>query len=329
MRSTRGPVTVADVAARAGVHPSTVSRALNLGTDRVSPDLVRKVRAAAEELGYRPNGLARALRTAKSASVGMLIPDISNPVYAPVVRGVEDALRAEGLSVLVSSTDNDADREAALLDIMLDRKVDGLLLATATRSYQQAGRLLNARIPVTLIGRATDVSWAPIVRVDDASGIRAAVTCLAALGHRHIVHLAGTDAVSTGRDRRVAFEQAIAECGLRPEDCTVVSADRFGEPVGIDLGVLMARDLVSRNVTFTAVVAANDLLAIGCYQVFEEAGIRIPEAVSVVGYNDIFLADRISPPLTTVRVPFHEIGLHAGRLLLAQMVGAMARPPRR
>jgi LacI family transcriptional regulator len=238
-----------------------------------------------------------------------------------MVRGTEDAFREEELSVLVASTDNDAKREAALIDLMLDRKVDGLILATVTRSYRQAERLLGSDIPVTLVGRSTDETWAPVARVDDDFGIKSAVEHLVSMGHRRIVHLAGTHTVSTGRDRRLAFRRATKDAGLRPDECHVVSADLFGGPVGIELGSRMAARLLESGVEFSAIVAANDLLAIGCYDIFKAAKIRIPDEVSVVGFNDILLADRVYPSLTTVRVPLYEIGREAGRLLLSQMHG--------
>lgn len=309
-------VTVKDVAARAGVHPSTVSRALNAGVRRVSPELVSRVLAAAEELGYRPNRLARALRLEHSSTVGMLIPDISNPVYAPIVRGVEDALRASGVSVLVSSTDNDLAHESELVAVMVDRQVDGLLLATATRSYPLLAGLLARRMPVVLINRSTDDPSAPVVRGDDDLGIQMAVDHLVALGHRRIAHLAGTSSVTTGHHRRRAFVRALQEAGLPVDQTAIVSADLFEGPVGVELGASMARELLRREVPFTAVIAANDLLAVGCYDVFKGAGMRIPEDISIVGYNDVLLVDRLDPPLTTVRYPHYEIGLRAGRAII-------------
>ena len=182
-----------DVAARAGVHPSTVSRSLTAGTGRVSSDLVERVVAAAKELGYRPNRVARALRMERSSSIGMLIPDISNPAYPPIVRGVEDVLRASGISVLLASTDNDPRREAELVAGMIDHRVDGLLLATATRDYPPLKDVLAAKIPVILLNRSTDDLSVPLVRGDDEKGIQCAVQHLKALGHERIAHLAGTD----------------------------------------------------------------------------------------------------------------------------------------
>ncbi|MGQ7793664.1 LacI family DNA-binding transcriptional regulator [Faunimonas sp. B44] len=315
----RTTVTVADVAALAGVHPSTVSRALNEGTQRVSAELVERVFAASKELGYRPNGIARALRMERSLSVGMIIPDISNPIYAPIVRGVEDVLRNAGRSVFVASTDNDLAREADSLTVMLDRKVDGILLATATRDYPHVERLQRANTPVVLINRATSTPWAPLVKVDDHKGVSLAVEHLQALGHTQIAHLAGTATVSSGYDRRHAFVRSMQEAGLPVDPTLIVSADIFGSPVGLKLGNLQARELLSRCVTFTAVIAANDLLAVGCYDVFAEAGIRVPEDVSIVGYHDMPLVNRLSPPLTTVRSPQYQLGAQAGTTILQEI----------
>ena len=320
----KSAVTVKDVAQRAGVHPSTVSRALSAGTARVSADLVARVLAAAEALSYRPNRVARALRMRQSSSVGMLIPDILNPAYPPIVRGVEDALRPAGLSVLLASTDNDPRREADLIALMLDQRVDGLLLATATRKYPPLADLLRAGLPVVLANRSTGNGQLPLVTGDDERGIRLAVEHLRSLGHQDIAHLAGTDRVSSGHDRKRAFVRAMRETGKPADPEAIVSADQFDGPVGIQLGELLTRELLARRVKFTAVVAANDLLAMGCYTVLERNHLAVPGAVSVVGYNDIGLADRISPPLTTVHNPLYEIGLAAGQRLLQCMQGGGA-----
>jgi len=320
-RRAKSPVTVKDVAARAGVHPSTVSRALTAGTGRVSPELVERVAAAAREMGYRPNRLARALRMEQSSSVGMLIPDISNPAYPPIVRGVEDAVRASGISVLLASTDNDPRREAELVSVMIDHRIDGLLLATATRNYPPLQSVLAAKIPTILLNRSTDELLVPLVRGDDERGIQLAVQHLKDLGHTRIAHLAGTELVSNGRDRRNAFIRSMQQAGLPLDPAAIVAADQFKGPVGVELGVALTRELLSRGFAFTAVIAANDLLAIGCYDVLKSANIRIPEDVSVIGYNDVYLVDRLSPPLTTVRHPLYEIGLRAGRLILERIAG--------
>ncbi|MHB8494406.1 MAG: LacI family DNA-binding transcriptional regulator [Casimicrobiaceae bacterium] len=320
-RKKKGRVTVKDVAALAGVHPSTVSRALTIGTKRVTPELVARVTEAAKQLSYRPNRLARALRVERSSSVGMLIPDISNPAYPPIVRGVEDALRVARIPVLLASTDNDPSREAELIALMLDQRVDGLLLATATRKYAPLQTLLAADLPVVLINRCPEKTSLPLVRGDDDRGIELAVRHLASLGHTHIAHLAGTDTVSSGNARRLAFIRTIKALGLAHEPGLIVSADQFKGPVGIELGMALTRELIRRDLPFTSVVAANDLLAIGCYKVLDSVHLRIPEDVSVIGYNDVSLVDGLSPPLTTVHNPLYEIGFRAGHAILDRMRG--------
>lgn len=309
-------VTVKEVAERAGVHPSTVSRALSAGTNRVTADLVARVLAAAEELSYRPNRLARALRVSQSSSVGMLIPDILNPAYPPIVRGAEDALRPAGLSVLLASTDNDVRREREFITLMLDQRVDGLLLATATRKFGPLEDLLRARVPVVLANRGIGNNPLPLVTGDDILGIELAVRHLRSLGHQHIAHLAGTEKVSSGYDRKRAFIRTMKATGAPAKPEAIVSADDFTGPVGITLGESLAQELLRRRVSFTAVVAANDLLAIGCYDVLKRRGLTIPRDVSIIGYNDIALVDRVSPPLTTIHNPLYEIGFTAGEILL-------------
>jgi LacI family transcriptional regulator len=322
-------VTVKEVAERAGVHPSTVSRALSAGTNRVSADLVARVLAAADELSYRPNRLARALRVRQSSSIGMLIPDILNPAYPPIVRGAEDALRPAGLSVLLASTDNDVQREREFITLMLDRRVDGLLLATATRKFGPLDDLLRARVPVVLANRGIGNNRLPLVTGDDVLGIDLAIRHLRSLGHQHIAHLAGTEKVSSGYDRKRAFIRMMKATGTPANSDAIVSADDFSGPVGISLGESLAQELLRRRVSFTAVVAANDLLAIGCYDVLKRSGLAIPSDVSIVGYNDIGLVDRVSPPLTTIHNPLYEIGFAAGELLLSAIKGSGNPSPKR
>lgn len=311
--------TMADVARAAGVDVSTVSRALN---DRTAPllraETVAKVVAAAEELGYRPNALARGLRTQRSFTVGMVIPDLTNPFFPPIVRGAEDALDAEQYTVVLTNTDNDPDREARAVRSLVSRQVDGLLLAISHLDDVGPDSIELGGIPVVLVNRRRPDDQVTAVVPDDHSGIALAVDHLAGMGHRAIGHIAGPQDTSTGRTRRIAFlERVRAHDGGNDPELHVAVADVYGA----EAGAAACAALLDRCPELTAIVAANDQLAVGCLRACRERGLRIPVDLSLVGFNDMALVDLLDPPLTTVRIPQYEMGHVAGRLLLERMTG--------
>jgi LacI family transcriptional regulator len=306
-------VTLRDVAMRAGVHPSTVSRALNAATrDLVNDATTERVLRAARELGYRPNSLARGLKTNKTFTIGMLLPDLTNPLFPPIVRGIEDILGAADYTLILGNTDNDAEREQHLIASMMDRRVDGLMLATAQRKTPVIGEMVAAGVPVVLVNRTVDTPQVPTVTADDHAGIGLAVRHLAGMGHTSIAHVGGPQHVSTGLARYQSFLAWMKTEGLDVDPNLVVFADWYHE----DPGAKAFRALLDRGTDFTAVVAANDLIAIGCYDVLNDAGRSIGGDVSVVGYNDIPFADKLSPPLTTIRIPHYQIGVKAAEVML-------------
>jgi LacI family transcriptional regulator len=305
--------TLHHVAERANVHPSTASRALNAKTrSMVREETVERVLAAAVELGYQPNALARGLKINQTMTIGMLIPDLNNPLFPPIVRGIEDRANEDGFSLLLGNTDNDLAKERNLLEVMMRRRVDGLLLATAKRSHPLLSELLERDFPVVLVNRTADEPPLSSVAGDDQAGIRLAVKHLVDQGHRRIAHLAGTSSVSTGVNRRQSFQTSMESLGCEVDPQLVVTCEWFRE----EDGEVAFEELVARSVPFTAIVAANDMIALGCYRAARRHGIRIPEDISVVGYNDTRFADAFCPPLTTVRLPLYEIGRKAAELLL-------------
>ena len=309
----RRRVSLADVAAAAGVHLSTASRALNPATRaRVRPATVERVLAAAQTVGYRPNSIARGLRTNKTYTIGMLIPDLTNPLFPPIVKGIEDRLSQDGYTLLLANTDGDLDREASILGSMASRRVDGLLLATARREYPVVHELLAEGMKVVLVNRTMEDAPVPSVTGDEYEGIGLAVKHLVGLGHRRIAYVGGDPDASTGLIRYQAFTSWLHGAGLELDSDLIAVADRFREEPGASAFAA----LLDRGSEFTAVVAGNDLLALGCYDVLRERSLEIPRSISVVGYNDILFADKFAPPLTTVRIPHYQIGVRAAQLLL-------------
>jgi LacI family transcriptional regulator len=310
-----GSVTIRDVARVAKVHPGTVSRALNEETRAlVNPDTAERVLQAAESLGYRPNRIARGLKTSRSHTIGVLIPDITNPLFPPILRGVEDRLDEAGYTSLIVNTDNDPERERVYLEAMRDRQVDGFISATA-RLDRELAELAGGGMPLVLVNRSLEDGSVPAVTVDDRRGIALAVEHVAGLGHRRIGHVAGPQNLSTGHRRCLGFVEAMGEAGLdAPEE--LIS---FGEAFTEEAGARACAALLDSAPSVTAIVAGNDLMAIGCYDVIEERGLRCPEDVSIVGFNDMPFLDKLRPPLTSVRIPQREIGKVAADLLLEQL----------
>jgi LacI family transcriptional regulator len=309
-----GGSTLRDVARRLGIHPATASRALNDRTRHlVSAETATRVTEAARELGYTPNSIARSLKTSRSLTVGVILPDLTNPLFPPMVRGIEDALLPAGFTALLANTDNDQERARAVVDALRHRQVDGWISAIATLHDHLFNR---AGIPIVLLNRQ-DEEGTPAIVGDDHDGVAQAISHLVALGHRRIAYVGGPQAVSTGVVRHRAFREAAAAHGLEGGGELV----RFGASFTEVEGAHGLRSLLDDGVEFTAVLAGNDLMALGCYDALAERGLRCPADLSVIGFNDMPFADKFAPPLTSVRIPHHEMGLRAAERLLARLGG--------
>ena len=314
------PITLAILARHLKLHPSSVSRALDPARcHAISPEVVTKVRQAADKLGYRPNRAAAALRTGKSGCVGILLPDITNPVFPPILRGIEDGLQQGGLFTLVANTGGSPAATRDLLGRMLAQGVDGVILATASNKDELLPMLRAAGTPVVLVNRVDARADCPAVISDDAAGISQSVNHLVELGHRHIAHIAGPQGLSTGARRLQGFKSAMSDAGLDMSNVEI--CDGYSIEAG---HAACLRLLAVTNTPFTALVACNDLVALGAIDALRETGLHVPGDVSVTGHNDMPLMDRVEPALTTVRIQHHEMGRAAAQLLMQ----AMANPAR-
>jgi LacI family transcriptional regulator len=313
--------TLRDVAEAAGVHAATASRALNPATRKlVKAETARRVIDVAETLGYRPNPIARGLKTSKSGTVGLVIPDLTNPLFPPIVRGIEAVLEPAGFSGLIVNTDNDPGRERAQIEVLRSRQVEGLIVATARVKHPLLEQLHREGVVMVMVNRRPDGVDVPSITPDDAAGIALAVRHLADLGHRRIAHVAGPADTSTGVTRATSFRSAVHDLGLDEDPALVTSVPQWSEAAGAD-GL---RRLLDADLGFTAIVAGNDLIALGCYDVFSERGISCPDDMSVVGFNDMPFLDKLNPPLTSIAIPHQQIGAGASQLLL----DAIAEPHR-
>ncbi|ALG11782.1 LacI family DNA-binding transcriptional regulator [Kibdelosporangium phytohabitans] len=308
--------TLKEVAQRAGVHVTTASRALNPATSSlVNPATMRRVQAAARELRYQPNAMARGLKTSRSMSVGVLLPDLTNPLFPPIVRGIEDVLANSGYTTLIANTDNDLDRQRTLFDTLRARQVDGVIIATARRDDTLFAEAHKQGARMVMVNRRVDQSDIPSVTGDDHDGIAMAVRHLIELGHTRIAHVGGPQHTSTGRTRQRAYRQALDEAGIELDPGLLVTAQEFTEAEG----ATAARGMFEAGKRPTAIVAANDMIALGCLDVFSDRRMRCPQDISLVGFNDMPFVDRLTPPLSTVHVPHYQIGAEAARMLLDRL----------
>jgi LacI family transcriptional regulator len=307
-------VTIRDVAAHASVNASTVSRVLNPATRHlIGDEVARRVLASVKTLGYRPNVLASALSGGQSKVVGILVPDIENPVFPPIIRGIEEQLAAEGFGVLIANTVGPSHEQERVLEQMFSRQVDGLILATAARQDPLVRRCILEGVPVVLVNRGEDGGKVPEVVNDDFLSMRLAVDHLVQLGHKRIAHVSGPASLATGYSRAQGFLMAAQQHAL--SDLPIVEASEFTR----EAGKLACTKLLKQHKSVTAIVAANDLIALGCYDALAAAKLHCPADVSVIGHNDMPLVDVLNPPLTTLRIQHREMGRQAARLLLERL----------
>ncbi len=306
-----GRRTILDVARLAGVHPSTVSRALHRADLPLRPETRRKVLAAVERLEYRPSALARGLRLQRTRTLGMLVPDITNPFFPPLIRGAEEAARERGYELVLCNTDDAPDRENASLGVLREREADGVLIATSRMADATVAAVRHERFPFVLVNRGSRVAADLSVEVDNERAASAVVDHLAALGHRRIAHIAGPASTTTGAERAAGYREALRRHGLPVSGALVAEAEAYSEAAG----QMAAGRLLEAGPT--AIFAANDLLALGALRAAREAGLRVPADLSLVGVNDMPMAGLIDPALTTVRVPGREMGEIAARMLIS------------
>lgn len=316
--------TLKELAARAKVHPSTISRIVNQDPRlRVAPATRARIEALLRETEYRPNGVARGLKLRQTLVLAVVIPDITNPFFGALFRGIEDGAGPRGYQVLLCNTDGSPDRQRAHLHSLIARRVDGVILASSFLKDPSVRWLRHQRIPYVLVNRFSEEGLDPFVGSDDLTGAKLATQHLISLGHVRIGHLAGQSTVSTGVLRRRGFQMAMTEAGLSTKPELQVESGFIEEG-----GIRGMEKLLALREPPTALFAVTDAVAVGAYGVVRRSGLRIPEDAAIVGYNDIPLAGRLIPGLTTVHVPIHEFGSAAARLLLEQIESGHVTPRR-
>jgi len=304
----RKRVTIREVAARAGVSVSTVSRVLN-GRDahHMRPETKARVLRAIEELEYTPVKAARALRRQRTQVIGVLLPDISNPFFSLLARGVESVAFEKGYSILICDSNHDSRKEAVYLSMLLEERVEGLVFIPVGRpATDLIQRLLNHGVKIMVADRRVD--GLPTVSADNRGGSASLARYLLDIGYRKIAYLAGPKGVSSAEERFAGLVSALEEEGLNPVWV------RWGH-FTFESGYHLTRKLLS-EVKADAIVAGNDLMAVGAIRAVEERGLRVPEDIGVAGFDHVPLADLVKPRLTTVEVPASRIGEEAARQLI-------------
>jgi LacI family transcriptional regulator len=303
-------VTIEDVARAAGVSRQTVSRAIN-NRGEISPQTRARVLGVAEEMGYRPSSIARGLATQRTRTLGLVVPDSANPFFSEVARGAEHVAYAEGYNVFLCNTDEDQQREQAVLQSLEEKRVDGAVLCSS-RLPEDKLRAIVSRYPaVVLINRRVEGDDVGTVLIDDEMGGQMATRHLLRADHRAVGFLAGPPASHSGRQRAKGYRVALTTAGL-PDNANWV---RHCSPV-VEGGRETARELLADHPDLTALFCYNDLVAVGALQACADLGRAVPGDIAIVGFDDIPLAALVTPSLSTCHVSLYEIGTYAMQLLL-------------
>lgn len=299
----------------------TVSRVIN-NSGYISQETRERVEQAIADLGYVPNALARSLRFKKTKTIALILTDITNPFFTTVARGVEDTASEHGFTVMFCNTDESQDDETEYLNVLVQKQVDGVLLVPASCTPESATFLLDRNVPVVLLDRHIPDVEVDSVRGDSEGGAHLLTNHLIALGHRRIALLCGPRTVSTSQDRALGYRRALADAGLEADDGLI-----FWGQYTPQSGEHLTRLALARQPRPTAIFAANNFVAIGVLHAVREAGLRVPDDVSLVTFDDLPVASLIDPFLTVVEQPAYAMGERATRLLLDRLAGRSPAEP--
>jgi LacI family transcriptional regulator len=313
------PATIREVAVRAGVSTATVSRSLRGGVG-VEPATKARVEEAARELRYRPSGVARSLKLRTTSTIGLIVTDIENPYFPQIVSAVEDAAHERGYTVLLADGRRDPERELASLDLLGEREVDGLIIASSALTLRHRERIREVPCPVVIINSESTVAAVPAVMADNEMGGWLAAEHVIGLGHRHLVFVGDPDDSNSAVQARInGARSAMTRRGFEgPEALHHVGADG-----AVEGGIRAAAAILEAAPGTTAVLCRNDLTAIGVIRGLQEHGRRVPDDISVVGFDDIEVASYVDPALTTVRQSTDEMA----RWAVESLFGRIASGP--
>jgi LacI family transcriptional regulator len=316
--------TLHEVARRAGVSAMTVSRVVN-GRVKVDSETRQRVEEAIQALDYVPNRIARGLISQKTQTIGIIVPDIVNPFFAPVVRGAESTARKAGYRVLLCNSEGDLRLEREYIEDLVAHRVEGLLLAPASdRSRSSILSLLRGGFPLVLIDRALPDADCDLIVSDNVQGARRLIEHLIAIGHREIAHVSDAEDTSTGRERLRGYREALEAAGIpfQPELVIRTTVDRIG-------GYRAAQEILARDPLPTAIFAVNNMTAVGTMEALRERGLSVPKDMGLVCFDDVEHLAVLSPILTVIDQPAETFGSLGVQLLLERMSGKASSRPRR
>ncbi|MFZ5753312.1 MAG: LacI family DNA-binding transcriptional regulator [Bacillota bacterium] len=302
-------VNIRQVAKKAGVSVATVSRVLN-HPDTVSPRTMEQVLETIKELRYTPNGLARSLALKKTSTIALLIPNILNPLYPQVAKGVEDVAHQKGYNVLLCNTEEKEHKERDYLEMLIEKRVDGLILTSSLLRKVDFDQIKEKQIPFVMIGKNEGNIEANRVFTDYILGGYLATQHLIEIGYTAIAHISGPKSQLASREKLQGYKKALQEANISLDERYIVEGDNE-----IEGGYLGVKKLLKLPEPPQAIFAANDLMAIGAIDAIKSEGLRIPEDVAIVGFDDIKISSLIEPKLTTISQPVYKMGLIAARLL--------------
>lgn len=303
--------TIQDVAAHAGVSKATVSRVLNRNP-HVKEEIRNRVLRAIEELSYRPSAIARNLATNRTNMIGLVLPDITNPYFPVLARGIEDAAHRLGYTLFIGNTDNDPKLEQEYIYKLVGQQVGGIVLISSTLNEEAVGDLADLQTPLVLCDRLIAGTPFDAVLIDNYKAAHEAVSYFIDQGHERIAHLAGPRNIQSAENRKIGYLDAMRFAGLEP----FVSVGTFSYESGAhQIGAVID------EYKPTALFAANDMLALGAMQEIYRRGLRVPEDIAIIGCDDIAFCTMSRPTLSSISIPVYQIGVTAVQLLEDQMKG--------
>jgi DNA-binding LacI/PurR family transcriptional regulator len=308
-------VDIRTIAKAAKVSTATVSRTMN-GFTTVNPKMAKRVWEAIDELDYFPNTNARALVSGRSRLFGLIVSEITNPFFPELIQGFEDIAVENGYEILIGSTNYDPKRMSHCIRRMIERKVDGVAVMTFGIEEPLLDQLANRKVPLVFIDIGPNRPGISVLKIDYHHGIRQGVQHLAALGHRNIAFVSGPERLHSAQSRVAAFSKALQECGIAADPLRIVKGDHTMEG-----GIAAMESILAAKVRPTAVMCSNDMTAIGVLHKLYRAGLRVPDDLSVIGFDDIHIAEVTTPPLTTIQMSRFELARAAVTALRSQVEG--------
>jgi LacI family transcriptional regulator len=312
-------LTIAEIAKMANVSKATISRVINNKQEGMSKETKAKILKIIDDVGYRPSLLARSMVTSETKSIGLIIPDITNPFYPKLVRGVEDYANSKGYTVYLCNADKSVEKEKDYISAFIERRVDGVILASSSAEKDKTHEgFVNHNIPFVLIDdRSVEgLQATPGVFFDYKEGAYMATKHLISNGNRKIVFISGPNLITNSLNRFKGYKKALKEAGIPFDDKLV----KYGD-YSLKSGYELVEELLNEKINFTAIFAANDLMAIGAMKALKKKSIKIPDDVEVIGFDNTEFSEIIEPALTTIEQPIYEMTLTASKLLIDLITG--------